>query len=36
MGRDFTIYSLAEGYVKFETKGAGRKYVSVVPVEKAE
>lgn len=36
MGRDFTIYSFAEGYVKFETKGAGRKYVSVVPVEKAE
>ncbi|MCB5245648.1 MAG: 50S ribosomal protein L27 [Candidatus Cloacimonadaceae bacterium] len=36
MGKDYTIYSLTEGYVKFETKGTGRKYVSVVPVNKAE
>ena len=36
MGRDYTIYSLAEGYVKFETNGTGRKYVSVVPVNKTE
>jgi large subunit ribosomal protein L27 len=32
LGRDYTIYSLIEGQVKFETK-QGRKYVSVYPVE---
>ncbi|HHZ15913.1 MAG TPA: 50S ribosomal protein L27 [Candidatus Cloacimonetes bacterium] len=31
MGRDFTIYSLIDGTVKFETKALGRKYVSVIP-----
>ncbi len=31
LGKDFTIFSLAEGYVKFETKRSGRKFVSVVP-----
>ncbi|MBW6514095.1 MAG: 50S ribosomal protein L27 [Candidatus Syntrophosphaera sp.] len=36
MGRDFTLFSLIEGYVKFETKGTGRKYVSVEPVETSE
>jgi large subunit ribosomal protein L27 len=30
LGRDFTIYALIEGQVKFETKH-GRKYVSVYP-----
>ncbi len=30
IGRDYTIYSLVEGFVKFERKG-GRSYVSVVP-----
>ena len=30
LGRDYTIYSLIEGQVKFETKH-GRKYVSVYP-----
>ncbi|HUS93844.1 MAG TPA: 50S ribosomal protein L27 [Patescibacteria group bacterium] len=32
LGRDYTIYSLIEGQVKFETK-LGRKYVSVYPAE---
>ncbi len=32
MGRDFTIYSLVDGHVKFSTKSAGRKYVSVEPL----
>lgn len=31
MGKDYTIFSLVEGQVKFETKN-GRKYVSVYPV----
>ncbi|MDD2332158.1 MAG: 50S ribosomal protein L27 [Candidatus Cloacimonetes bacterium] len=33
IGRDFTIFSLIDGYVKFVTKREGRKYVSVVPME---
>jgi large subunit ribosomal protein L27 len=32
LGRDYTIYSLIVGQVKFETKH-GRKVVSVYPVE---
>jgi large subunit ribosomal protein L27 len=32
LGRDYTIYSVIDGQVKFETK-LGRKYVSVYPVE---
>jgi large subunit ribosomal protein L27 len=32
LGRDYTIYSLIDGQVKFETK-LGRKYVSVYPAE---
>ena len=32
LGKDYTIYSLIEGQVKFETK-YGRKVVSVYPVE---
>jgi len=31
LGKDFTIFSLVEGYVKFETKTSGRKFVSVMP-----
>lgn len=31
LGRDYTIYALIDGFVKFETKKAGRKYVSVYP-----
>lgn len=37
MGRDFTLFSLVEGHVKFEIRGAnGRKFVSVVPVSAEE
>ncbi len=35
LGKDYTIYSLIEGQVTFETKH-GRKYVSVYPVESQE
>jgi large subunit ribosomal protein L27 len=31
LGKDFTIFSLIKGVVKFETKKAGRKFVSVLP-----
>ena len=31
LGNDYTIFSLIEGFVKFETKKAGRKFVSVYP-----
>ena len=31
IGRDWTLFSLIDGQVKFESKGpAGRKYVSIV------
>jgi len=33
LGRDYTIYSLIDGYVKFETRAEGKKYVSVLPEE---
>ena len=33
MGKDFTIYSLVEGIVKYERLGKDRKKVSVVPVQ---
>ncbi|HOZ01254.1 MAG TPA: 50S ribosomal protein L27 [Candidatus Syntrophosphaera sp.] len=36
MGRDYTIFSLVEGYVKFETRGSGRKFVSVEPAPTTE
>ncbi|MCA9972365.1 MAG: 50S ribosomal protein L27 [Anaerolineales bacterium] len=32
VGKDYTIYALIEGQVKFETK-RGRKFISVLPVE---
>jgi large subunit ribosomal protein L27 len=32
LGKDYTIYAVTEGHVKFETKN-GRKYVSVYPAE---
>jgi large subunit ribosomal protein L27 len=32
VGKDYTIFSMIEGQVTFETKH-GRKYVSVYPVE---
>ncbi|MDD4309213.1 MAG: 50S ribosomal protein L27 [Candidatus Cloacimonetes bacterium] len=33
IGRDFTIFSLIDGKVKFVTKKEGKKFVSVVPNE---
>ncbi len=39
LGKDYTIYSKIEGYVKFENFGAGKKRVSVYaenPVTAAE
>lgn len=38
MGKDFTIFSKVEGFVKYERMGKDRKKVSVVPapVEAAE
>ena len=33
LGKDHTIYALAEGKVEFKTKRDNRKYVSVVPAE---
>lgn len=36
IGRDHTLFALAEGVVKFETKGISqRKHVSIVPVAQA-
>ncbi|MDO9576393.1 MAG: 50S ribosomal protein L27 [Candidatus Cloacimonadales bacterium] len=31
LGNDFTLFSLIDGFVKYETKKAGRKFVSVYP-----
>ena len=31
LGNDYTIYSLIDGYVKYETKKYGKKIVSVYP-----
>ena len=33
LGRDFTIFSLIDGFVKFTTIRNGRKVVNVVPQE---
>ncbi|RME05861.1 MAG: 50S ribosomal protein L27 [Anaerolineae bacterium] len=33
LGKDYTIFATADGYVKFETIRGGRKRVSVVPAE---
>jgi len=33
LGRDFTIYALIEGKVKFGWASKGRKNVSIIPVE---
>jgi len=33
LGRDFTIFAMAPGYVHFE--GRGKKYVSVLPTREA-
>ncbi len=31
LGNDFTLFSLVDGFVKYETKKAGKKFVSVYP-----
>lgn len=31
VGKDFTIFSLIDGFVRFETKKAGKKFISVYP-----
>ena len=31
LGRDYTIFATTEGFVKFEEKHGGRKYISVLP-----
>jgi large subunit ribosomal protein L27 len=31
LGKDHTIFAIAEGNVKFQTKANGRTYVSVMP-----
>ena len=31
LGNDYTIYSLIDGYVKYETKKYGKKFVGVYP-----
>ncbi|MBN1327436.1 MAG: 50S ribosomal protein L27 [Candidatus Cloacimonetes bacterium] len=31
IGNDFTLFSLINGFVKYETKKAGKKFVSVYP-----
>ncbi len=31
MGNDYTLFSLIDGFVRYETKKAGRKFVNVYP-----
>jgi large subunit ribosomal protein L27 len=31
LGKDYTIFAMADGYVQFETARGGRKRVSVLP-----
>ena len=31
LGNDYTLFSLIDGYVKYETRKAGKKFVSVYP-----
>jgi large subunit ribosomal protein L27 len=35
VGKDYTLFSLIDGQVSFETKVGGKKYVSVYPYEAA-
>ena len=35
MGKDYTIYAMVEGRVKFERKGRDKRQISVYPVEEA-
>ncbi len=36
MGKDHTIFAVAEGHVEFRTKANGRTYVSVQPMAGAQ
>jgi len=31
LGKDYTLFALIDGFVKYETKQAGRKFVNVYP-----
>ncbi|MCB0359463.1 MAG: 50S ribosomal protein L27 [Bdellovibrionales bacterium] len=35
MGRDYTLFSLVDGTVQFETRRGTKKFVNVVPAEPA-
>ena len=35
LGRDYTIFALVEGHVKFDRKAEGRVHVSVIPMAQA-
>lgn len=35
LGRDYTIFALVEGHVKFDVTRGGRKVVNVIPIENA-
>ena len=35
VGRDYTLFALVEGHVKFETGRKGRKSISILPLEAA-
>ena len=35
LGRDYTIFALVEGHVKFDRKAEGRVHVSVIPLAQA-
>jgi large subunit ribosomal protein L27 len=35
-GKDDTLYALVTGYVKFEDKGRGGRFISVLPDEQAK
>ena len=32
-GKDYTLFSKCDGFVKFRTKQGGRKFIEVIPVE---
>jgi large subunit ribosomal protein L27 len=36
MGTDHTLFALIDGKIEFKTKGKGRAYVSVMPMQAAE
>jgi len=33
LGNDFTLFSLVDGHVHYQTKKANKKFVSVIPKE---